>query len=648
MLFKLLKILCLSFLIILNIQADSFKYNTFNNHGVVGLINMPSARIYEEGAVGITLYDGTPDQKITMTSSPYNWLEASFFYTNIQGKPYPGYEYQDYKDKGFNLKIKLKDQDFFPAIAFGINDIAGTGFYSSEYIVGSYGINKLDMHFGIGWGTLNSVNSNIKNPLIYLSDRFKFRPKNYEDEGGQFQPSRYFSDENVSPYFGFSYAFKPNLLIKLEKDTTNTSSRIDYDNPKSEYSFGIDYLFNKNFVVGMSFERGNFASFRFTYKQNAAKSTKKYKYQPLDNEEKTEDKYLNLVNSIQKNNIGVNKIIENNDFIGIEVTQFTHPNLNLIEEILMSSKKENNIKKDLKVEYRIADLKAYQNTNYTDNDSKVIYVKKEQSSFNTSTNLNFRPFLAAREGFFKYSVLLENNSQWVIKDNLHFTSNLKYSLKDNFDDLFIPPVDTYPEQVRSDVKDYLNSFGERVIVGRAQFDYYKTLSTNNHLMLSAGIFEEMFNGYGFEYLNFDIEKNYAFGFEAFHVYKRDYDLRFRTLDYETNTAFLNFYYRNDRIVPFDLHVSHGKYLAGDVGSTIELQRRFKNGAQLGVFATFTNVSSSQFGEGSFDKGIFFNIPIYKNYVNYTWRPLTKDPGAKLTRAHTLHGLLVRFKPFNDD
>ena len=49
-----------------------------------------------------------PDQKITMTSSPYDWFEASFFYTNIQGKPYPGYEYQDYKDKGFNLKIRLK------------------------------------------------------------------------------------------------------------------------------------------------------------------------------------------------------------------------------------------------------------------------------------------------------------------------------------------------------------------------------------------------------------------------------------------------------------------------------------------------------------------------------------------------------------
>ena len=67
-----------------SIFSDSFTYNSYNNHGVIGLINMPTARFYDEASHGITLYDGTPDQKITLTSSPYNWLEASFFYTNIQ------------------------------------------------------------------------------------------------------------------------------------------------------------------------------------------------------------------------------------------------------------------------------------------------------------------------------------------------------------------------------------------------------------------------------------------------------------------------------------------------------------------------------------------------------------------------------------
>ena len=62
-----------------DIEADSFIFNTLNNHGSVGLINTPTARIYNESSFGITFYNGNPDQKITMTSSPYDWLEASFF-----------------------------------------------------------------------------------------------------------------------------------------------------------------------------------------------------------------------------------------------------------------------------------------------------------------------------------------------------------------------------------------------------------------------------------------------------------------------------------------------------------------------------------------------------------------------------------------
>ena len=69
-----------------SIFSDSFTYNSYNNHGVIGLINMPTARFYDEASHGITLYDGTPDQKITLTSSPYNWFEASFFYMNIEDK----------------------------------------------------------------------------------------------------------------------------------------------------------------------------------------------------------------------------------------------------------------------------------------------------------------------------------------------------------------------------------------------------------------------------------------------------------------------------------------------------------------------------------------------------------------------------------
>jgi len=646
----------LSFLFIIlfsqTISSDSFTYNSFNNHGVIGLVNMPTARFYDESSYGFTLYNGDPDQKITMTSFPYDWMEASFFYTNIQDKSYCGLDYdpvcnQDYKDKGFNFKIRLKEEGIFPAIAIGINDIAGTGFYSSEYIVGSYGINNIDFHLGLSWGTLNGSKNSFKNPFGSIDSQFYDRPSETEDNGGQFQPSRYFSGEKASPFFGISYALNSKILIKLETDNTLTPGQVGYEKAESNYSFGIDYAVNKNFSIGIASERNNYLSAKFVYKNNPKEFVKKYQYKKSETIKPQDDKYKKLIKNIENNGIGVNKIIESADAIGLELTQFTHTNLDIIEEIIASASIDSGVNKEIKTDLRIANLQA--KTDFDEdflNNSKILYERKGSRRFYTSNGLVFRPFLASREEFFKGALLFENNSEYLIQDNFFFSSNIKYSLVDNFDDLTIPPVNTYPAQVRSDIKDYLRNIDEGIIIGRAQLDYHITPKKNHHLMFTGGILEEMFSGFGGEYLYFKSNSNYAIGFEIFNVKKRDYKMRFGTQDYENTTHSLNFYYRNYDYIPFDMKISYGEYLAGDEGTTFELSRSFINGTKFGVFASFTDVSSEQFGEGTFDKGIFFNIPIYGNFISYTWRPLTKDPGARLIRKHTLNDLLVKFREYN--
>ena len=626
--------------------SDSFKYNTYNNHGVLGLINMPSARFYNESVHGITFYDGTPDQKITLTSSPYEWFEASFFYTSLQNKPYPGFEYQDYKDKGFNLKLRIKEEGILPAIAVGINDIAGTGLYSSEYFVASYGKDNIDLHFGIAWGTLNGSDNQIKNPFALIDRSFENRPNTHKELGGQFQASRYFSSKEVSPFFGLSYSLNEKVLLKLEKDTTSTNEFINYKKPESDYSFGIDYSFNDNFVLGLSYERGNYTSFRFLYKNDPQKNFKEYEFESAANVQ-GDDRYSKLIKNLRKNGIGVNKVMETENSVGLELTQFRHSNLQKVEEIIYRSSKEAGIKKEIKKNIKIVDLDAINefDSNFEKN-ANLIYERKRSSAFNSSTKIRLKPFIASREEFFKGAILLENDSEYVIRDNLIFHTNIKYSIADNFDDLRFPPIDTYPAQVRSDVKQYLKNIDKGIILGRAQLDYFYTPKKNHHLMFSSGVLEDMFIGYGFEYLYYKYNTNFSFGLEIFDVKKRDYEWNFGTLDYENVTGHINFYYRNYGLIPFDMKLSYGEYLAGDIGATVELSRTYNNGMQFGVFASNTNVSADQFGEGSFDKGIFFNIPIYGNLVNYTWRPLTKDPASKLIRRNTLHGLLVKFKPIN--
>ena len=639
------------FLYIDNTHTDSFTYNSFNNHGVIGLINTPTARFYDESSFGFTLYDGNPDQKITMSSSPFDWLEASFFYTNIQNKPYCDVEFdpvcnQDYKDKGFNFKLRLKEEGDWPAIAIGINDIAGSGFYSSEYIVGSYGIRKTDLHFGLGWGILDGSKRNFKNPLGIISDDFYERPDKIEDRGGQFQPSRYFSGATASPFLGITHAFNEKYILKVEYDTTVTPGKVGYKEPEQEFSFGLDINLTKNFTIGVSSERGNTTSIRFSYKDNPKSSKPRYTFKESQHKD-TDSKYIKFIRNLNANGVGVNKIYESAEQIGVQMTQFTHPNLDIIDDILRKASYDAGFDKPVKKDLRIVDLKA--KTEYDDafeENAKLIYQRQTKKRFKNNVSISFRPFLASREEFFKGALMLENTTEYSFLDNFYFSSNIKYSLADNFDDLQYPPVDTYPAQVRSDVKDYLKNFNDGIFIGRAQFDYYFSLRENHHLMFTTGILEEMFNGVGFEYLFFDQSSNYAIGFEMFDVKKRDYKMQFGTLDYSNVTGHLNFYYRNYGYIPFDAKISYGEYLAGDEGVTIDFSRSFSNGTKFGIFASFTDVSSDQFGEGSFDKGIYFNIPVFGNLINYSWRPLTKDPGAKLIRKNNLYDLLIKFKPIN--
>jgi hypothetical protein len=652
------KIIAIKFIILFLpffISADNYYNNSYNNHGVIGLINMPTARFFDESVHGITYYDGDPDQKITLTSSPFDWMEASFFYMNVEefqlcrGNSLNQRFCQGYKDKGFNLKLRIKKEGKLPAIAIGLNDFAGTGIYSSEYIVSSFGIDNIDIHAGIGWGKLSNDQLNFKNPAIYIANSFKNRPELMESEGGSFQPSRYFSGNKVSPFLGISYAINDKTLAKFEYDSTSDDlldGLFSYEKRKNDFSFGIEYLVNDNFSIGLAFERGNFLSFKFGYKNNPLKKTNKSKYKKYKSED-GDNKYTKLINNIENNGIGVNKIIETSSAIGLELTQFMHPNIKIIEEIILAASKDAGINKVVKKDIKIANLKAV-----TELDQKflegaeIIYQRESKSQFNTSNTIKFRPFLASREAFFKGSLLLENNSEYVIKDNLIFSSNLKYSLYDNFDDLTIPPADVYPAQVRSDIKEYLRNIDEGVLIGRAQIDYYLTPKQNHHLMATFGILEDMFSGYGFEYLYHQQNTNYAYGFELFEVRKRDYHWGLNTLDYQNITGSFNLYYRNYGSIPFDMKFSIGEYLAGDFGTTYELSRTFNNGTKFGIFASFTDVTPEQYGEGSFDKGLFFHIPIYGNFINYTWRPLTKDPGAKLSRKNNLYDLLVRFEPIN--
>ena len=86
----------------------------------------------------------------------------------------------------------------------------------------------------------------------------------------------------------------------------------------------------------------------------------------------------------------------------------------------------------------------------------------------------------------------------------------------------------------------------------------------------------------------------------------------------------------------------GKFLAKDSGIRFDFWREFYSGFRLGAFFTLTDISKEEFGEGSFDKGFYFYIPIeiFSNTYNrrsFGWglRPLTRDGGASVIHSHPL-------------
>ena len=85
------------------------------------------------------------------------------------------------------------------------------------------------------------------------------------------------------------------------------------------------------------------------------------------------------------------------------------------------------------------------------------------------------------------------------------------------------------------------------------------------------------------------------------------DGTFRLKNEHHSTYLASLYYDlpNDWLLKIDA----GKYLAGDLGSTISLKRTFNNGWQFGAYATLTDVPFSTFGEGSFDKGLTIKAPL---------------------------------------
>jgi len=166
-------------------------------------------------------------------------------------------------------------------------------------------------------------------------------------------------------------------------------------------------------------------------------------------------------------------------------------------------------------------------------------------------------------------------------------------------------------------------------------------------LAKAGYLESMFAGIGGEILWRPEDQRWALGGDLFDVQQRDFDRLFGLQNYRTITGHMSLYYASPWYgLNFTLRA--GQYLAKDHGFTLEISRRFATGVEVGAFFTKTNVSSKQFGEGSFDKGIVIRVPIDWSFpadtqteLATTIRPVQRDGGQRLDGDAVLYEITRR-------
>lgn len=680
-------------------MQDEIRFDTPSDFGGVGLLQTPTARVAPEGELSFTTNRTYPFIRNAITLQPLPWLEGTLRYTTVLNRLYGPREFsgeQRYKDKGFDAKIVLLEESSSnPQVALGFRDFAGTGLFSSEYIVLSRRYYDLDFSLGIGWGNLGS-RGQIRNPLTSISSRFRARTNDF-GRGGTVSV-QYFHGERASIFGGVSYRTPiPGLTLKLELDGNDYQSEPQDNNQRvtSPINLGLSYAYSDWLNVSVGIERGNMLMAQLAFRGDIAKTTGMPKFDPppeklkprkLSDDGNTlpprkegqSDKslVLQLSQALEAKNYKVDGISVRGKRATIKVSQSTYraapraigraarimanelpPEVEELTYVSIEGGLEANritlLRKDLEKAERsegsveeIAANARIEPPNPLDSDD-VPDNPDRYPSFTWNWSPAMKHHIGGPDNPYFYQIFLRIDSELQLARGLSISGGVGFDIRNNFAELKLPSDSLLPH-VRSDIKEYLKQ-GKNGIT-RLEADYLANLGSNWYGRVSGGLLEDMFGGVSTELLYKPFEKRWAIGADINRVRQRDYDQRFAFRDYRVTTGHVDVYYQ----LPFYnllAQVSVGRYLAGDRGITFDLSRRFENGSVLGVFATKTNVSADQFGEGSFDKGFYVSIPVdllslysSRSAIGMGWRPLTRDGGQRLNVGKRLYSVLRESGP----
>lgn len=142
-----------------NCEVNDSMPMIYNHLLYGGYINMPSARMPQEGVMGFGYAYVPPYRIYSLHCQLLHRLEVSGNYRVFSGIDDPLLTprgFGDFSDKGINVKVAIlrpEDSDYrLPGVAIGFDDFLGTRNFKSKYLVATQVFLKYNLEFSLGIG----------------------------------------------------------------------------------------------------------------------------------------------------------------------------------------------------------------------------------------------------------------------------------------------------------------------------------------------------------------------------------------------------------------------------------------------------------------------------------------------------------------
>ena len=656
-----------------------------SDFGGAGLLQLPTARMAQEGEFSLNYRYNDQYHFYSASVQLFSWLETTLRYTDVKTRRYSDSESfsgdQSYKDKAFDLKLRLWQESWWlPQVSLGMRDIGGTGLFDSEYLVASKAWGPFDFTVGLGWGYLGT-SGNISNPFNAVSDKFNTRPRRYGSPGAVSFDNMFRGPASVFAGIEYQTPWQP-LRLKVEYEGNNYredfAGRLKQD---SNINVGAVYSLTDWARINLSYQRRNTLMAGVTLHTNFnqlryhGRDTPKPPYRPqppqsgtIDAEQasqqltdlqilagfyapKIEVKGNTLYASGEQvryrdNQEGIdraNVILANHLPAGVDTIALTETRTHLPQ--VTTKTDVASLQRQLEG-YPLGQTETLRQQRVepvaAPPASQRFAVNSQRLNYSLSPVLN--QSVGGPESFYMYQLGLMANGSYWLTDNLLVDGSVFANLKNNYSKFRYDgtPHDSTLPRVRTHVRDYLDN---NVFMNNLQANYMQHLGNGFYGQLYGGYLEAMFGGVGGELLYRPLDARWAVGVDVARVRQRDWNNMMKFTSYSASVGNITAYWRPWFSEDILVKASVGQYLAKDRGVTFDISKRFDSGITAGVYATKTNVSRKDYGEGGFTKGFYISVPMdlfssapVRSRAQINWVPLTRDGGQMLGRKFHLYDM----------